>query len=183
MAVDFYLVLTPGPGNPPFTAEPVQDQYFKSTFPNAPVVAVQGFSLGEENQTTIGSATSGAGAGKAILNELIIEKSVDKLSRSLFALSVTGAHLTRAQLYIRKAGATGGRPYLVYGFDMVFVSKIEWSASSGDDQPLERVTFVYGALALGYYAQKADGTFDTPVRTSWSQVTNTEAQVDLLTGF
>jgi type VI protein secretion system component Hcp len=45
--------------------------------------------------------------------------------------------------------------------NMVFVSGIDWSSSSGDEEPLERVTLAYGALAVGYYPQKADGTFDT----------------------
>ena len=37
------------------------------------------------------------------------------------------------------------------------------------------MTFVYGALGLGYYPQKPDGTLaTTPVRTTWNQMTNTE---------
>jgi type VI secretion system secreted protein Hcp len=68
------------------------------------------------------------------------------------------------QVYVRKTGAASTavpKPYLVYGFEMVFVSGIDWSSSSGDEEPLERVTLAYGALAVGYYPQKADGTFDT----------------------
>lgn len=136
---------------------------------------------------TIGSTTTGAGSGKAKLKELVIEKSVDKLSRSLFAISVTGGHLARMQLYVRKVGGAptaGAKPYLVYGFDMVFISEIDWSGSSGDEEPLERVTFAYGALALGYYPLKPDGTFDTAVKTNWSQVTNSAPPPDpVLAGF
>ena len=183
MAVDMYLVIPPATGNPPISADPVTDQYFKTTFPNASVVAIRQFSVGAENPTTIGSAATGAGAGKAVLNELLIEKSVDTMSRSLFAMTATGGHLAKMQLYMRKAGVTGGKPYLVYGFNMVFLSKIDWSASSGDEQPIERLTFAYGALALGYYPQKPDGTLGTAVKTSWSQVTNTEAPPDILAGF
>jgi len=183
MAVDMYLVIPPATGNPPISADPVTDQYFKSAFPNAPVVGIRQFSVGAENPTSVGSATTGAGTGKAELNELIIEKSVDTMSRALFAMNATGAHLAKMQLYIRKTGVAGGKPYLVYGFNMVFLSKIDWSASSGDDQPIERLTFAYGALAIGYYPQKPDGTLGTAVKTSWSQVTNTEAPADILAGF
>jgi type VI secretion system secreted protein Hcp len=184
MPVDLYLVIPPSPTNPPITADPVQDQYFKTTFQNAVAVPILQFSFGEQNTVTIGSATGGAGAGKAQLKELVLEKSVDKLTRSLFSLSVTGGHLAKAQLYVRKAGGGTGKPYLVYAFDMVFVSRIDWSASSGDEQPLETVTLAYGGLAIGYYPQKPDGTFDTPVRATWSQVTNTDVvSPDILAGF
>ena len=183
MAVDMFLVIPSAPGNPPITADPVTDQYFKTTFPNASAVAIRQFSLGVENSASIGSATTGSGSGKAVLNELLIEKSVDTMSRSLFAMAATGGHLAKMQLYMRKAGIAGGKPYLVYAFTMVFLSKIDWGASSGDEQLIERLTFVYGALALGYYPQKPDGTLGTAVKTSWSQVTNSEAPPDILAGF
>lgn len=187
MAVDMFLVIPPVSGNPPVSADPVQDEYFKTTFKTASVAEIRQFSLGEEAPITIGSTTTGAGSGKAKLKELVIEKSVDKLSRSLFAISVTGGHLARMQLYVRKVGGVptaGAKPYLVYGFDMVFISEIDWSGSSGDEEPLERVTFAYGALALGYYPLKPDGTFDTAVKTNWSQVTNSAPPPDpVLAGF
>ena len=66
---------------------------------------------------------------------------------------------------------------------MVFLSKIDWSVSSGDEQPIERLVFNYGALALGYYPQKPDGTLGTAVKTSWNQVANTEGPPDMLAGF
>ena len=183
MAVDMYLVIPTATGNPPITADPVTDQYFKTTFSNASVVEIRQFSLGSENKATVGSATTAAGAGKAVFNELLIEKSVDTMSRSLFALNATGGHLAKMQLYLRRTDAAGGKPYLVYGFNTVFLSKIDWSAGSGDEQPIERLTFAYGALALGYYPQKPDGTLGTAVKASWSQVTNSEAAADILAGF
>jgi len=131
-----------------------------------------------ENPTSIASATGGAGTGKAKLNPVVIEKSVDLLSESLFKICATGGHLDKMQLFVRKAGGTtiAPKPYLVYGFDMVFINKLEWSASEGDDAPTETVEFAYGGLALAYYAQKPDGTFatSTAAKTSWNQVTNTE---------
>ena len=187
MAMDMFLVIPTVSGSPPVSADPVQDAYFRTTFPTTAAVEIRQFSLGSETPTTIASATSGAGAGKAMFKELVVEKAVDKLSRSLFTISVNGGHLRRMQLYVRKAGGAptaGAKPYLVYGFDMVFVSEIDWSGSSGDEEPLERVTFAYGALALGYYPLKPDGTFEPAVKTSWSQVTNTAPPPDpVLTGF
>ena len=183
MAVDMYLVIPSARVNPPISADPVTDQYFKTTFPNASVVEIRQFSVGAENAASVGSVSTGAAGGKAVLKELLIEKSVDTMSRSLFAMNATGGHLARMQLYLRRAGDAGAKPYLVYGFNMVFLSKIDWSASSGDEQPIERLVFNYGALALGYYPQKPDGTLGTSVKTSWNQVANTEGPPDMLAGF
>ena len=98
MAVDMYLVIPPATGNPPMGADPVTDQYFKSAFPNATAVEIQQFSVGSENTNSVSSATTGAGAGKATFKELPIEKSVDTMSRSLFALNATGGHLAHSML-------------------------------------------------------------------------------------
>jgi len=178
MAFDMFLVLPSAtPSGLKVTEEPTLDKYFQSTFGGQPVVEIRSFTLGVENLTSI-SATSGAGAGKAKLNPVTIEKSVDLLSESLFQMNTTGANLAKMQVFLRKAGATttAPKPYLVYGFGMVFVNKIEWSANEGDDQPIERVEFAYGSLSLAYYAQKSDGTFatTTPARMTWNQMTNTD---------
>ena len=99
---------------------------------------------------------------------------MDTLSPSLYLISARGAHFDKVQVFIRKTGGAtpAPKPYLVYGLNMVFISKIDWSVSEGDEQPLERLTFAYGGLALGYYPQKPDGTFGTRKAAAWSQVTN-----------
>jgi type VI secretion system secreted protein Hcp len=185
MAVEIFLVIPPGSANPPITADPVQDQYFKTTFPKAAVVQIRQFSLGTENPTSLGSAATGAAAAEnaAAFNPVVMKKSVDTLSSALFSIAVTGNQLTTMQLYIRRAGAGGGKPYLAYQFGSVFVARIDWSAGSGDEEPIEQVTFAYESLALGYYPQKPDGTRDTAVTQSWNQVTNSEAPSDVLADF
>ena len=180
-----FLVIQPASGNPPIAGEPILDQYVKSTFPNAVAIEIRSFSFDVENPVTIGSATGGAGTGKLKLNPFVVTKAVDRLSSSLFTMEATGGHLGRMQLMLRKAGGTTpAKPYLQFGFDMVWVSKIEWSGSEGDDTPQETVTFAYGGLGIGYYPQKADGTLDAAVRATWSQVTNTEKlQADVYANF
>jgi type VI secretion system secreted protein Hcp len=178
MAFDMFMVLPPTtPSGIKLAEEPTLDQYFKSTFGTQPVVEIRSFSLEVENTTSIASATSGAGAGKATFDPVVIEKSVDLLSESLYQMNTTGTHAAKMQVFMRKAGtATAPKPYLVYGFGMVFVNKIEWSASEGDDQPIERVEFAYGSLSLAYYPQKPDGTFaaTTATRITWNQMLNND---------
>ena len=189
MAFDMFLVLQStaagGVASTPVTADPTLDQCYKATFANMPVVEIRSFSLGVENPTTIGSATGGAGAGRIAFKEASLEKSVDTLSPSLYQVSARGAHFDKMQVFIRRTGgATPGKPYLMYGFNMVFITDIDWSASEGDELPVERVTFAYGSLVLAYYPQKPDGTFGTMKQARWNQTTNTETvPIDVTTGF
>ena len=54
----------------------------QSNAPKTKAFEIKDFSFGVENQTTIGSATGGAGAGKIKLNELTIKKTTDTASPS-----------------------------------------------------------------------------------------------------
>ncbi len=183
MAVDLFLVV-PASTSAQITADPGSDPYFKSTFGKAAVVQLRQFSFGTESKLAVGSASSGAGVGKIQFNEFVVEKSVDALSRSLFKMSATGLHLPRVQLYLRDPAVAGGKPHIAYGFSMVYVSKIDWSAGAGDDQATERVNFVYGGLAVGFYPKTPAGQPASPLQASWNQVTNTaEVPADTLADF
>jgi type VI secretion system secreted protein Hcp len=170
MATDAFLLFTKPttPGNLQAVGE-TSDPAFKGA------IELIDFSFGAENATSIGSATSGAGTGKARLNEFVIRKTTDKASGVLFQACCTGAHFPEAVLSIRKTIGTG-KPsvYLVYRFSMVFCSKVEWSGP-GDEGPIESVTFAYGALQVSYQSiDAATGALvGTPVLISWNQVVNT----------
>ncbi len=187
MAIDMFMVLqSPAVGGTPITAEATMDAYYKDRFGTSPAVEIRSFSLGVENPTTIGSTTTGAGTGKIRLEQALIEKSVDLMSPSLYQVCARGAHIEKMQVFIRKTGGAtlAPRPYLMYGFNMVFVNNIDWSASGGDELPVERVTFAYGSLVVAYYPQRPDGTFLTMKKVSWNQTTNNETvPIDVTTGF
>jgi type VI secretion system secreted protein Hcp len=189
MAVDTFLVLPSAaigtPNVPPLVSDPISDAYFSQTYakPGAAVVQLRSFSLGMENLVTIGSTSTGAGVGKAKFNELLVEKLVDRLSPTLLVLSASGAHFPTVQIFVRKAGAQSGKPYLAYEFTTVFVTKLQWSGDSGDEVPVEQVTFVYGGLSLGYYPQQPDGSVGKVTKMGWSQVTNSLITADVLTTF
>src|SRR5438552_3455385 len=80
-----------------------QDDYFKKTKPS-PAFEIKEWSFDVENKSTIGSATSGAGGGKAEFHEFSISKLVDKASPKFFQNCVAGAHYKTVSLAIRKAG-------------------------------------------------------------------------------
>ena len=95
MAVDIVLTLQhkPVPG----------DVITKDTV----TVEAQSFSWGADNSAPIGSATAGAGVGKAKLAEASFTKLADAVaSPLLFHLLATGEHLETVTVTIRKAGST-----------------------------------------------------------------------------
>ena len=139
-------------------------------------IEIQQFSLPLENAVTIGSATAGAGAGKAKFGVFSIKKLVDSASPSLYRAAASGAHFSDAQLFIRKAGAvagpTGSADYLIYTLKLVFITRVEWSGSTGDEAVSEAVDFVFGAMELSYAAADSTGKLLAPKTAAWDQVTN-----------
>jgi type VI secretion system secreted protein Hcp len=173
-AFDAFLVFTNVANSTPVVKGESQDQYF------GPLngIEISEFSFGIQNPVSIGSATTGAGAGKATFGTLTIKKTVDSASPSLFSALGTGGHFNTVTLFIRKAGGSAGSSgagYLKYTFKLVFVSSINWSGSSGDDVPTETVTFAYGAMQIAYQKQTPDGKLAAPVIQTWNQLSNSDA--------
>jgi type VI secretion system secreted protein Hcp len=181
VAADIFMVIPKplvGTLSPvPLSADPVQDSYFSQIYGGsaAAVVELRSFSLSAENPTTVGSSTSGAGAGKVKFNNLQVEKNVDRLSASLFVASAMNAHFPTVQIFVRKAGgaSTSGKPYLAYELSTVFISRIDWSGGGGDEAPVEQLEFAYGGLVVGYYPQQPDGSTGKLLGLGWSVITNT----------
>jgi type VI secretion system secreted protein Hcp len=174
-AEDYFLTFqTSGAPGPAIVGESTD-----ATFSRLRAVEVNSFDWSAENAVSLGSATGGAGAGKAKLNRLSVQKPVDSASTALFQRMATGLHFPSMVLYVRKAGggagptgggSTGGA-YLQYQFGTVFVSSV--SPSGDGEQMRERVTFEYGSLKQTYWPLGADGTvFRAPLDAGWNQVTN-----------
>jgi type VI secretion system secreted protein Hcp len=126
-----------------------------------------------ENPTTIGSAASGAGAGKMKLDQLMIHKPVDEITASLFSASASGQRFAVVHLVLRRqAGTAQPEPFLVYEFQTALITNIAWSGSNGDPDPAEALTLAYGALRIAYKSTNSDGTLAPAVSSSWNQVTN-----------
>jgi type VI secretion system secreted protein Hcp len=141
---------------------------------------IKNFSFGVENPVTIGSATGGAGAGKAKFQTFSITKTVDSSSTCLARVLAYGGHFGKVTIDIRKAGAgpnASGKPYLEFIFGTVFVSKQQWSGP-GDQGPQETVEFAYGAMKINYFQQSPSGQMAaTPSTFTWDQVTNREGSL------
>jgi type VI secretion system Hcp family effector len=132
---------------------------------------ISDFSFGVTNRASIGSATSGAGSGKAEFREFTIKRPVDSASPIFFKNCCAGSHYKTVVIQMRKAGGEGsGKPYVQYRFGLVAVKKIDWSGP-GDEGPEETITFEYGALEIQYQPQSGGGGVSTALSPYWKNST------------
>jgi len=149
------------------------------TVPNAgpAIFEVTDFSFDIEQTLNIGSATSGAGAGKVTFNPFSITRKIDKASPTFFQMACSGTAFQSVSLIFRKSGGgnTAGLVYLRFDFKLVAVKTISWSHN--DEGPEETITLEYGGLQVRYAQQKADGSLMPPVAGGWNRVNNVQDTV------
>jgi type VI protein secretion system component Hcp len=171
MAIDTFIYFIPSKETGMKKPEgETQDDYFKTK----KAFEIKDWSFDVSNKSTIGSATGGAGGGKAEFAEFSIQKMVDAASVVFFRNCVAGAHYDQVILACRKAGSdskSSGAPYLTYTFGTVFTTKVAWKHS--DDGPTEDIQFVYGTLMIEYQPQDKSGKIGSVKLTDgWSQLNN-----------
>jgi type VI secretion system secreted protein Hcp len=149
-------------GNTPAEGE-TTDPFFRTV----KAFEVQSFSFGIENPTSLGSASGGAGTGKAKFSEMTLLKKVDSASPALFRTCATGEHYTKMVLAVRE----GNNVYLINTFNLVFINKVRTVGNQGE-APLEEVSVAYGSQQVQYFPRRPDGTLGPGKETSWNQVTN-----------
>jgi type VI secretion system secreted protein Hcp len=175
MAVDAFLQFTKK-GNAQEIKGETQDAYFKNPKEGGPAAfELQTWTFSAANPASIGSATMGAGSGKATFEPFTVTKNIDIASPFLFKTCCAGGHYDELTLWIRKAGQdtkSAGGPYLQWKFAMAFISKLTWT--HGDPMPTEEVTFVYGAVQFSYKVQQKTGDMKDGSHYEWSQVLNTK---------
>jgi type VI secretion system secreted protein Hcp len=173
MAVDIFLVIPQNPDNPPIEGTAIAGQSVAGAFPNATVISVSSFELAVENAASLGSGTGGAGAGKVQFDPLVVQKAVDQASPSLFSAASSGRHFQTVQLYLEQSTGPTERPFLAYEFQTVFITKIDWSGSSGEQEAAETLTLAYGAVVIAYQQPNPDGSAGPVIQGGWNQITNT----------
>ena len=134
-------------------------------------VEIESFSFGASHMQTLGSATGGAGSGRASFQDLHISKVVDKSSSVLFQKCCTGEHFAKGKLSVRKAGGTQ-MEYLVYTLETVFVSNIQFSSAHGQENATETVMLACGKVGFDYTPQGPDGKPMAAVHGGWDVLTN-----------
>jgi type VI protein secretion system component Hcp len=132
--VDIFMVINSGTNLSGLKAERLgQTQNLTQTLSgdqNFHIVQVSSFSLGAENTVSIGSSTSGAGAGKVKFQSFEVVKPLDSLSPSLFLDLASGAHFKTVLIVVRRRSGNMSVPSFVYAMKLVYLSEIHASGSS-----------------------------------------------------
>jgi type VI secretion system secreted protein Hcp len=134
-------------------------------------IAVQSFSWGGANSSTIG-VTGGGGGGKGTLSSLNIMKKADATSPKFFQKCMEGEHIKKASLTLLKSGGKESVDFIVYELETVYVDAFQNTGSEGgDDTPTESVSMSFGKCTYTYTPQKPDGTKGAPVVGQWDVTT------------
>ncbi len=130
-------------------------------------IAIHSYTLGVKNSTTIGSATGGAGAGKAQFDPIELVHTVDRASPALFKNMAIGAHFKEATLTV----VLNGVEYQRIRLGTAFITNITQEGSNGGPLPVERIRMVYGTLQQEFKGVTGKETG----LAGWNQVTNKES--------
>lgn len=115
----------------------------------------------------------GGGGGKASFSDFNITKLVDKSTPTLYLKCAQGSHIKEALLVLRQSGASGFEFYKIKLTDVLITSVQTSGSSGGDNRPAESISLNFARIEWTYIPQKADGSADTPVVTTWNIVANT----------
>jgi len=141
-------------------------------------MAIHSFSFGASNPTTIGTGSSGHGAGRADVSSFNVMKNTDSASAALFQACCDGTHFPSATVVLRKAAGkdNGQAPFLKYDFEEVFISSLQWSGSGGSDtSPMESISLSFGKVSIEYKQQDAKGALATKGQAHWDVRTASSA--------
>jgi type VI secretion system secreted protein Hcp len=158
-SVDAFLILGDGPQQ---LKGESQDHAHKDA------IDIRSFRWIVENGSSIGSGTSGAGAGRANFSKgFQLTKLVDSASPKLFQACASGHHFSNTRVIVRKAG---GKPleYIHYHFRDVFITSLLTILDPSLDLPYEELQFVFAALEDKYVPQDEKGGGKAPIIGVWN---------------
>ena len=117
---------------------------------------IQAFKFDVENDPSV--AKGGGVLGLVKVGDFSIVKKVDQATPVLYQACCSGEHFGEAWVRVRKAGGATALVYLVYNFEDVFIKAVRTGGMSGDEIPLEEVTFGFAQFTIDYSKQAAAGS-------------------------
>jgi len=146
----FIRFVNPAGGLPSYTGDSTHEQFKGADG----WFAVNAVSFGMENQTTIGSASGGAGAGKAKALPVSCVKLPNSASAALFTACAIGGHWDTAEIVFTKPVPSSNKTvvHMRLELKLVMVSNLAVQMSSGDDAPTETATLQYAAQRITFFA-------------------------------
>jgi type VI protein secretion system component Hcp len=140
--------------------------------PNNNIFEVEDYSFDITQVLSIGSQSSGVGAGKVTFDPLIITRKTDRASPIFYQSACSGMSFQFVVLVLCKSagGAASATVFEKFTFKLVGVKSIAWAYDA--EEPKEIVTFEYGGLVIEYWIQQADGSMGAKVLGGWNRVKN-----------
>lgn len=113
------------------------------------------WSWGESNSGSMAFG-GGGGSGKVSMADFSFTMRVSKASPKLIQACATGDHIADANLACRKAGKEQ-HEYLKIKFTDVLISSYQTGGSSGEEIPIDSISFNFAKIEYEYYEQDAKG--------------------------
>ncbi|HZQ76135.1 MAG TPA: type VI secretion system tube protein Hcp [Acidimicrobiia bacterium] len=138
-------------------------------------IVVNAYSFGVSNTGSVGSAGSGAGAGKASFSDLTFTTPVSVASPKLMLACASGTHYDTAVLTVRRgAGGSGGaaQDFFRLTLKTVLVSSYQDAGSSGDGTPMDSITLAFAALKVDFVPQNGSGAAGQTTSAGWDRTKN-----------
>lgn len=135
-------------------------------------IAIDSWSWGATMPTSIGSGTSGAGAGKVSFSSFNWTQPIGPSTTQEFTDLAKGTHFKTVTLNVVQ---TGGKAASAEIFQMTFstalLTSIQISAAGG--LPMSSLSLQAGAVTMKYWSQNKDGSFGAPEVGGWDVTKNT----------
>jgi VCBS repeat-containing protein len=160
--------------SPPFESSPLH-YYLRMTLYNDSTVTIDGnqlfaldsFSFDAEQDVSIGSQSSGAGAGKVTFNPLHLSLEQPALDPMLFHMLASGTPFKQVDVLGYHQGASESDLSVDYSFGLVGVSSLEIDSSG-----VTKLELQYGAAELQHFAQQPGGSFSLDAAEGWNGIEN-----------
>ena len=160
MAVDALLLL-----------DQVQGESLDKAHPRE--IEVASYTLGVSNPASP-SGGGGLATGKPVFTELNVVAPQSKASITLLDRLLTGQHIAKGVLTLRKLSGSTPVDYASVTLTDVLVTAHD-EQSSGDGQVMTSFSLVFAKVQWSYKPQNSDGSLGTAVTTGWDLTTNTRA--------
>jgi type VI secretion system secreted protein Hcp len=138
------------------------DQKHKDT------IEISSFSWGATNSGSFSSG-AGGGRGKVSVQDIHFRSTVNKASPLLFKRAVTGEHIKKATLFVRKSGAAGGQgDYYVIKLTDILVSSFQTKPHpDADAVPTDQFSLNFAKIEFTYKPTLSNGALGAPVTATY----------------
>lgn len=135
-------------------------------------IVVQYYNFGVANTASIGSATGGAGAGKATFSDFTFTTAMSAASPKLLQACASGQHFPEALLTLRRTGGKGPLEFCKVTLKEVFISSYQDAGASSENIPTESVALAFAVIKFEFVAQDASGAPGKTAAGGWDRAKN-----------